>query len=126
MGNSNTLATSLPESQAIEELKYRQDNLMGNIAQMLFPRPDEHNHGQKMDMKTLGRALGLMVGVAELQALMDVRERGMEAREAILCELDHPPFKRLPVPEGWESPGVNYIRKRLFSNEILPNTEWPL
>jgi hypothetical protein len=77
-------------------------------------------------MKTLGRALGLMIGVAELQALIEVRERGMEAREAILCELNHPPFKYLPVPEGWESPGVNYIRKRLFSRDVPPNTEWPL
>lgn len=126
MGNSNTLVTSLPESQTIEDLKYRQNILLGDIARMLFPRPDEHSHGQKMDMKTLGRALGVMVGVAELQALIDVRERGMEAREAILSELNHPPFKRLPIPEGWESPCVNYIRKRLFSSETPPNTEWPL
>lgn len=116
----------IAQPQNTEELRGRQNEILGMVIERLHPRPGSIWSGKQITMERVGKVLGLMVAVAELQALIEVRERGMKDREAILSELDKPPFKYILVPEGWESPCVSYIRKRLYSGALTPDTAWPL
>ena len=57
-------------------------------------------------------AIGCCIG--HLQALLEVNVRGLGARKQILKELNQPPFKHFPLPEGWGDPYVDYIGGVLF------------
>lgn len=112
------------DEMQLRRMGRRRNEMLDNIADLLTPR--EGYRGRDFDMRKLGRALGQMQALAELQALIEVNERGLEAKEKILEELNHPPFKKFPIPEGWGAPCVDYVRQCLYRTAGYPSLNWPL
>lgn len=104
----------------------RRDEIINSMADYLTPRRGSSCWGRDFDIHQMGRVLGLMQAVVEIQALIEVNDRGLEAKEKILEELNHPPFKKFPIPEGWGAPCVDYVRQCLYRTAGYPSLNWPL
>ncbi|OIV46952.1 hypothetical protein BK025_07885 [Sodalis sp. TME1] len=120
---ANAHAGKYDEMQ-LRKIARRRNESLDNIADSLTPRRGDGY--RDFDMRQLGRVLGQMQALAELQALIEVNEHGLEAKEKILEELNHPPFKKFPVPEGWGAPCVDYVRQCLYRTQGYPSLNWPL
>lgn len=114
------------DEMQLRKMARRRDEIIDSIADYLTPRRGSSYWGRDFDMRQLGRVLGQMQALAELQALIEVNDRGLEAKEKILEELNHPPFKKFPVPEGWGAPCVDYVRQCLYRTEGYQSLNWPL
>ncbi|EAS1588939.1 hypothetical protein OHR97_003097 [Salmonella enterica] len=65
-------------------------------------------NGNRNMLKRLGRAMGLLQAVAEIEANNQLH--GSARRGDVLRDFDNPPFKKLP--DNWISPGVKYLERR--------------
>ncbi|ELC4820166.1 hypothetical protein RJJ07_002443 [Salmonella enterica] len=65
-------------------------------------------NGNRNMLKRLGRAMGLLQVVAEIEANNQLH--GSARRGDVLRDFDNPPFKKLP--DNWISPGVKYLERR--------------
>ncbi|EBZ0384853.1 hypothetical protein HED96_000624 [Salmonella enterica] len=66
-------------------------------------------NGNRNMLKRLGRAMGLLQVVAEIETNNQLH--GSARRGDVLRDFDNPPFKKLP--DNWISPGVEYLKTRL-------------
>lgn len=110
----------------LNDVEVRRDEIISMIVERLSSRRTDLLCGRKLDMRSLGRCAGLLQAAVELQALIEINECGVEAKEQILRDLDSPPFKYFPTPEGWVPPCVGYIKQCIYRTEGYPDLKWPL
>lgn len=99
MNAVNAHAGKYDEMQ-LRKMALRRNEILDSIADALTPR--EGYRCRDFDMRKLGRVLGQMQALAELQALIEVNDRGLEAKEKIFEELTIHRLKNSPFQKVGE------------------------